>query len=201
MKKTYNEIELELKQTQHELDKTKNLLQIFFNQIRLLQKENDNLKQQLNKNSKNSSKPPSTDQKSNTSDKNKKKRKGRIGKNRLLFSQEHINSRVECCSEKCPCCGSLNIESLSKFEILQQVELPEVQALITEYILKKYQCRSCGKNFKANLPEGIPNSAFGLKLMGLISTLTGVYHLAKREAIQLVKDLYDIDIRALAKIS
>jgi transposase len=30
--------------------------------------------------------------------------------------------------------------------------------------------------------------------MGLISTLTGIYHLAKREAAQLIKDLYGIDV-------
>ena len=30
--------------------------------------------------------------------------------------------------------------------------------------------------------------------MGLFAYLTGILHLAKREAIQLVKDLYDIDI-------
>ncbi len=201
MRKTYNEIELELEQTKHELavtkhelDKTKNLLKIAFDQILLLKKEISDLKQQLNKNSKNSSKPPSTDQKPNTSDKNKKKRKGREGKNRPFFSQEQIDNKIECTIEKCPCCGSQHIEALSIFEILQQIELPEIKAIITEYILKKYQCHSCGKNFKANLPEGIPCSAFGTKLMGLISTLTGVYHLAKREAIQLIKDLYDIDI-------
>lgn len=77
---------------------------------------------------------------------------------------------------------------------MQQIELPEVRALVTEYILRKYNCNTCGKKSTANLPEGIPYSAFGPKVMGLMATLTGVFHLAKREAIQLIKDLYDIDI-------
>ena len=32
--------------------------------------------------------------------------------------------------------------------------------------------------------------------MGLLATLTGVMHLAKREAIQLIKDLCDVDMGA-----
>lgn len=201
MKKSYIELEIELEQTKQELsvtkqelEKTKDLLKLAFNQIMQLNKEISDLKQKLNKNSKNSSKPPSSDQKSNTSDVNKKKRKSREGKNRELFSKEDIDKTVECFSEKCPCCGSQNIEILPIFEILQQIELPEVKAIIIEYILKKYRCHSCDKNFKANLPEGTPYSAFGSNLMALLSTLTGVYHLAKREAIQLIKDLYGIDI-------
>ena len=78
--------------------------------------------------------------------------------------------------------------------ILQQIELPEVKAIVTEYQLLKYRCRSCGKSSTAALPEGVPDSAFGTKLMSLLVTLTGVFHLAKREALQLIKDLYDVDI-------
>jgi transposase len=79
-------------------------------------------------------------------------------------------------------------------EILQQAELPELKAVITEYQLQKYHCGECGKNSTASLPSGVPDSAFGPKLMGLLATLTGVLHVAKREAIQLIKDLYGIDI-------
>lgn len=38
------------------------------------------------------------------------------------------------------------------------------------------------------------NSNFGPKLMGLLVTLTGVFHLAKREAVELIKELYGIDM-------
>ena len=79
-------------------------------------------------------------------------------------------------------------------EILQQAELPEIKVTVTEYQLLKYGCETCGKNSVAPLPIGIPNSAFGPKLMGLMVTLTGVFHLAKREAVQLIKELYDVDM-------
>jgi len=60
--------------------------------------------------------------------------------------------------------------------------------------LHKYSCRCCGKKSIANLPAGVPDSAFGPCLMGLFATLTGTLHVAKREAIQLMKDLYDVEI-------
>jgi len=180
MKPSYEELETEL-------IKLKDLLKKALKEI-------ESLKEKLNKNSNNSSKPPSSDQKKNTLDKSRKNRKNRKGINRPFFPKEQIDKRVECTLEKCPHCGSHSIEDLSIFDILQQIELPEVKAIITEYIRKKYYCNSCKSSSFAKLPEGIPNSAFGTKLMGLTSALTGVFHLAKRESIQLIKDLFNIDI-------
>lgn len=182
MKKSYVELEQELTTTQ-------TLLKKALKQILLLQKEVQHLKEKLNKNSNNSSKPPSTDQKSNTPDKNRKKRQTSNGKTRPLFSRNQLDYIVECNAKICPCCSSVDIKELDIIEILQQVELPEIKAIITEYILKKYQCQNCKNNFKADLPKGTPSSVFGAKLMGLVSILTGTYHLAKREVIQLIKDL------------
>jgi len=154
------------------------------------------LEEQLKRNSKNSSKPPSTDQKSNTSDaENKKSRDSRAGKARPSFSPDKIDRHVQCNQENCPHCGSSKIQLSGRLpEILQQAELPEIKAVITEFQLQKYRCNECGKNSTARLPPGVPDSAFGPKLMGLLVTLTGVLHVAKREAIQLIKDLYDVDI-------
>lgn len=79
-------------------------------------------------------------------------------------------------------------------EVLQQVELPTVRAVVTEYILQKYSCSSCERQSTADLPDGVPKTVFGSSVMALFSTLTGLFHLAKREAIQLIKELYDVDI-------
>ena len=94
----------------------------------------------------------------------------------------------------CPHCGSHALLSMAEVESLQQSELPEARAIVTEYLLHKYCCNHCGKRSKGNLPKGVPDSAFGPRLMGLFATLTGVLHMARREAIQLMSDLYDVDI-------
>lgn len=182
MKPTYEELEAKIQRLEE-------LLKLALEKIAKLE-------QQLNRNSKNSSKPPSTDQKSNTVDKDKKTpRASREGKARIFFSSELIDKHVQCKQENCPHCGSLKIQLNGRpAEILQQAELPEIKATITEFHLQKYCCNECGKNSTAPLPTGVPDSAFGPRLMGLLATLTGVLHVAKREAIQLIKDLYGIDM-------
>jgi len=201
MKPTYEQLEVELAETKAELAETKaelietkrkldeatKLLMIALDEIA-------DLKEKLNLNSKNSSKPPSTDQKPNTSLKLRKKRKPRKGITRSNYPPERVDRSIECIRETCPYCGSQSIENEGTPEAFQQAELPEVRAIITEYLLCKYSCKDCGKKSVADLPTGVPDSAFGPRLMGLFATLTGALHVAKREAIQLIKDLYDVDI-------
>jgi transposase len=182
MKPTYEELEAKVQRLEE-------LLKQALEKISQLEK-------QLKRNSKNSSKPPSTDQKSNTPDTDKKPpRDSRTGKARPSFPPDKIDRHVQCKQENCPHCGSSKIQlNRGSPEILQQAELPEIKAVITEFQLQKYHCEECGKNSTARLPPGIPDSAFGPKLMGLLATLTGVLHVAKKEAIQLIKDLYDVDM-------
>lgn len=181
MKPTYEELE-------RKVERLEELLKLALEKI-------DKLEKQLNRNSKNSSKPPSTDQKNNTPDTEKKPRSPRVGRSRTLFPSDRIDAHIQCSQENCPHCGSTVIElSSTTGEKWQQAELPEVRAFVTEYELLKYCCRGCGKNSTAPLPSGVPDSAFGPKLMGLLATLTGVLHVAKREAVQLIKDLYDVDM-------
>ena len=188
MKPTYEQLEQELAETKNELEKTRDLLRQALERIIVLEEK-------LNLDSNNSSKPPSTDQKGNSPPKSPKKRKARKGKFRPLYPAEQVDHQIQCDRESCSHCGSKAVELLDiPPEIFQQVELPEVKAIITEYLLQKYRCRLCGKQSVADLPKGVPDSAFGPNLMGLFAYLTGRLHLAKREAIQLIKDLYDIDI-------
>ena len=188
MKLTYEQLE---KKLQH----TESLLARALEEITRLHEKIAKLEEQLNRNSKNSSKPPSTDQKHNTLDKGKHPRSSRVGTTRALYPPEKIDKRVECWGENCPHCGSEYIQwNGESAELLQQAELPEVKAVITQYELEKYTCLRCHKHSIAPLPDGVPDSAFGPRLMGLLATLTGVMHLAKREAIQLIKDLYDVDM-------
>lgn len=187
MKPTYEELEQELATTRQELATTKEVLRLALDRIAKLE-------EQINKNSKNSSKPPSSDQKSNRPDNMKKTRDRRKGVSRQLVPAERVDRHVHCTLENCPHCGSCQLKEKDVFEILQQVELPEIRAIVTEYILKKFHCGNCKKNCTATLPEGVPFSAFGPNIMALVATLTGGYLLPKRDALQLIKDLYDIDI-------
>lgn len=181
MKPTYEELE-------SELANTKALLKQALERIA-------ELEEKLSLNSSNSSKPPSTDFKANVPERKRKKRAPREGKARAPFAADRVDRWVECTRHDCAHCGSGAIVAVeATIEVLQQVELPKVRAIVTEYLLQKYSCTACGKRSTADLPEGVPDSVFGPRVMALFANLTGVFHLAKREAIQLVKDVYDIDI-------
>jgi transposase len=190
------ELRAENKELRAELGKTQDLLKKALEEISKLCVEVAKLKEQASRNSKNSSKPPSTDQKGNTDpNQPKRERKKRKGKARPPYPPEKIDRHIQCVQENCPHCGSTDIQLNGQSpEVLQQAELPEVKATITEYQLLKYGCEACGKNSVAALPIGVPDSAFGPRLMGLAATLTGVFHLSKREAVQLIKELYGVDI-------
>ncbi len=152
------------------------------------------LESKLSKNSSNSSKPPSSDQKGNTpNDKEGKKRPAHAGKARAPYPPEQIDQHIQCERQYCPHSNSKNLERLDKPFIWQQAELPVVKAIITQFNCFKYLCKSCGERSVAELPQGVPLSAFGPKLMAFVACLTGRFHLAKREAITLVKDLYGVD--------
>lgn len=180
MKPTYQQLEAKLAETQR-------LLKLAIERI-------TQLEERLNKNSSNSSKPPSTDRKSNSSRSSGTRMHRGKGVNRALIPADQVDHFHTCSLDICPCCGSEDLVDLNEALLLQQVELPEVKASVTQYTRTKHKCKGCGTSSLAALPCGIPNSAFGPRLMALIAMLTGVLHLSKRDAMRLVKDLYGVEI-------
>jgi transposase len=194
MKPTYEKLEFHLKNTQEALNKSLEALAKTQKLLKLALDRISELEERINKKSKNSSKPPSTDRKPNSDGQSSKERKSRHGVNRAPIPSEKVDQFVDCNLTNCPDCGSDQINKDGSLECLQQIDLPEVKALITQFNRFRYKCGCCGNRSMADLPSGIPNSAFGTRLMALIATLTGAFHLSKRDAIRLVKDLYGIDI-------
>lgn len=162
--------------------------------IKRLEKRITELEEQLNLNSKNSSKPPSQDQKNSKEPPRKGGAKpGHKGNHRQLLPPEQVDAFQECIQKNCPCCGSEKVESLAKEVTLwQQVEIPTKIAYVTQYERKPFCCKSCGHEGIAALPEGIEESAFGPKLKSLIASCTGNFHLSKRETQALLKDFLGI---------
>ena len=187
MKPTYEELEKIIQEQSKMIAKTQHLLKLALDRIA-------ELEERLNKNSKNSSKPPSSDRKSNSDDQKNSEKKSRNGINRALIPPEKVDQFLDCRMDNCPDCGSDKLSKYGSVECLQQIELPEVKAIVTQFNRFRYSCACCGNCSTASLPKGIPNSAFGTRLMALIATLTGAFHLSKRDAMCLLKDLYGIEI-------
>lgn len=152
------------------------------------------LEEQLNQNSANSSKPPSSDFKRNSRGIKSKRRPKRDGFARALLPLDQVDKFETCSIDSCPNCGSSQLQSVGDPLILQQVELPQVKGIVTQYERQLHRCTCCHEKTVAPLPNGIPNSAFGPRLMALLANLTGVLHLSKDDARQLVLDLYGVSI-------
>jgi len=196
MKPTYEKLKHQLEKAEHQLEKAEHQLEKTNQFLKQALDRIAELEEKLKLNSKNSSKPPSTDQKANTEKPPPKKpRKGHPGVCRTPYPPSRIDNHIKCIRETCPHCGLTDLqESILPPDYLQQVDLPEIRAIITQYALIKYQCQKCHKHSLGKLPKEISPSTFGPKLAALLSLLTGVFHLAKREAKQLIQDLYHIDI-------
>ena len=160
--------------------------------------ENNQLKKkiaQLEKNSKTSSKPPSSDgpqdkePKSENQKRDSKKRKsggqpGHKGTFRELISVEDVDEviayypeRCEGCTKKLPQAETANVIG-DPFR-WQVTEIEPIKAIITEHQAYTTLCE-CGCHTSAKLPQEIVKSNFGARLAAIIAYLTAVVHASRR---------------------
>src|SRR5690348_14246875 len=96
MKLTYEQLEEKLRRTEDVLARA-------LEEIARLHEKVAKLEDQLKRNSKNSSKPPSTDHKGNTPGATQKPPRGsRAGKARPSFPLDKIDRHIQCTQENCP---------------------------------------------------------------------------------------------------
>ena len=137
-KPTYQELEQLVRSLQEQVRSLQEL-------NRFLQEKVASLEAQLNKNSRNSSKPPSSDQKGNVpqSERNKTKRRPyHPGASRQCLPQDMVTSREKRRIEICPRCRS-QMEPTGKSLKWQQVETPKIKPLVHEIELMTCQCTRC----------------------------------------------------------
>ena len=171
--------------------------------IQSLEKDVAKLREQVNRNSSNSSKPPSSDGPGVEKGKGSgKKRSGRSrggqhghpGTRRKLVAVEELKAAHDVKPETCRCCGeSLSGEDVRPYRH-QVAEIPPVKIEVTEYRLHTLTCQACGAETRAKLPEGVPQGGFGPRFQAMVSILSGKYHLSKRETAGILDDFYGVEI-------
>jgi transposase len=195
LQKSNQELREELKQI---LDKEIPELK---NEVSVLKKENAELKEKLNTNSKNSSRPPSSDFKKGKknkaneqkSNRNQGGQPGHVGHFRSLLPPGEVNHFIVC-NPKPQCECGYPIHKVNVYKQHQVHELPLVKPIVTEYQIYDGICKGCGKKHKGELPRGVPNRMLGPIAMSKIATLTGNYRLSKRNAANLLEDFYGLRI-------
>lgn len=159
------------------------------------------LEERLSRNSTNSSRPPSTDpigvKRKPPVPPSKKRRGGQMGharRLRALVPPERVASINECKPASCRRCGHALAGTDAEPLRHQVAELPPVEPEVHEYRLHRLPCPHCKAVTCGALPMGVPRTAFGPRLHAILSVLTGVYRLSKRQAAQLCSDLLGLTI-------
>jgi len=153
------------------------------------------LETKLNMNSKNSSKPPSTDNKLTTKKKHltsKKKRGAQVGHRGKSLKMVAIPDTVkELLPTTCSCCNSSlkDIDSF-KYEKRQLFDLPDIKMQITEYQAHSIKCKKCNTVNKAKFPDNINATAqYGDNLKSFIGYLNSYQMLPYERIAQTIEDL------------
>ena len=166
--------------------------------VEILQEKVRELTARLNKDSTNSSKPPSQDKpwrerrKQKPTGRKPGGQPGHKGKARELLPQEQVDRIVPVFPTVCAGCRStLRPEDVAGDPCRHQViDLPPVVAKVVEYLLYALECSGCGEVTLADLPEDVPNQCAGPRLQAVLSLLTARFRVTRREARDLVIALF-----------
>ncbi len=162
---------------------------------------------QLQRNSQESSKPPSSDiaKGSNQKDQNHNKSKrnpggqpGHKGNYRKLIPVHEVDELIPIYPETCQSCNK-KLPKGKKADIVKEpyrwqvTEIPPVKPEVTEYQCFTVKC-NCGHINKAQLPTEVAKSNFGPRLTAIIAYLAAVCHLSRRSTEGFCQTLLGIDI-------
>lgn len=154
------------------------------------------LTERLGRNSSNSNKPPSSDPPKNRAERRaqaKEERKrgaqpGHTGSKRVLVAPEQVDEFVDLFPKQCEnCWAPLPQQPDPSARRYQAIELPPVKPHTTEYRQHRVACPCC-KHRTWGPYDQVPTSPFGPRLSSVIALLTGVYHLSRRAAVDVVRD-------------
>ena len=161
------------------------------------------LKEQLDKNSSNSSKPPSSDSPADRAERAGKKTKsgkkrggqpGHSGSTRELVPPEQVSQFENLFPSQCEnCWAALPQTPDPSAQLFQTIELPKPKPHITQWAQHGVVCPCC--NFKTWASTArIPASPFGPHLSSLVGLVTGVYHLGRRKAVSFLSDVVGVEM-------
>jgi transposase len=169
--------------------------------VATLQEQVRVLTEQLNRNSGNSSRPPSSDppwrQRPQKPPSGRKRggQKGHPGAHRDLLPVAEVDKLVVVAPSACDHCGEAFGAALPrrrKFCRWQCVELPPIRPEVTEYQLLARRCTGCRRRTWAQLPAGVSRRCVGPRVQALAALLSGACRLSRRQVQSLLADLCGI---------
>lgn len=159
------------------------------------------LESQVNKNSTNSSKPPSSDglkkKIKSLRTKSGKKPGGQDGHDgKTLELSENPDEIVIHAVDKCDICGeSLKDVTPQRHIIRQIVDIPEIKAKVIEHRAEVKKCPKCRRRNTGKFPEEINNTVqYGKKVKAVAVYLTQYQLIPYKRGTELISDMFGINL-------
>jgi transposase len=160
------------------------------------------LTEHVQQNSRNSSRPPSSDPPQVLGKRPRQAPTGRRpggqpgheGHARALVPVEEVDVLVPVKPERCQHCQHPVPGEDPQPQRQQVTEIPPVKPVVTEYQLHQLVCPACGAATWAELPPGVPTGGFGPRMQATTALCTGSYHLSKRTTQSLLDDLFGVEL-------
>jgi transposase len=174
--------------------------------IRQLEARVEKLEQELRSNSRNSSRPPSSDSPGRAPKRGKDRcgrgrgaQPGHEGHGRELLPACAVDEVVEHWPERCSCghvFGEDDRAAVGEPVRWQVEELPVISVTVTEHRCQRSRCPGCGKHSRGQLPEDVAASAFGPRLQAALAALSLRNRISRRDVVELAEELFCARISA-----
>lgn len=167
-----------------------------------LRAENELLKEQVARNSANSSQPPSKNPltfKPNRKEPTGKKRGGQIGHighERKLYPLEMCQEIIDYYPQQCSKCGAEVSES-SDAQVYrhQVVEVPPVQPIVIEHRFHPMTCTCCGtENQAPEMTEIIGKGGYGSRVAAYVGLFSSQYRQSYRQIQKIIQAVFGIEM-------
>jgi transposase len=172
------------------------------------------LEEQARRDSRTSSKPPSSDPPKTRQQRRAEARArakellggerkaggqpGHRGSGRELRPEDQVDEIVDHYPDACRGCGrEFTVDERqpgAQFGRHQVAELPPISVIVIEHRTHRVRCQACQAKTTARLPAGIGSSAFGPSLQAAVVTLTARNRVSRRDMSELVRELFGVTV-------
>jgi len=166
-----------------------------------LAKEIAELKAKLNKTSRNSNEPPSSDGPRKGAPKNSRVPSGKPsggqpgheGRTKELNPEPDMVIELKPITE-CECGGEVIVQT-DNFTMRQVTDIQPVKVVTVEYHVQDGVCEKCGKVHKTSFPEGVDSTfSYGQSVRAIVTYLNTYQLIPRKRTTELVKDLFGLNI-------
>jgi transposase len=170
-------------------------------EVEALKAEVARLREQLGQNSRNSSRPPSSDSpnapprpKRTPSGRKRGGQKGHRGHGRRPKPPEQVDRIVAVKPECCAQCGALLLGEDRQPARHQVTELPPVKPEVVEYQCHTITCLACGAQNCAEWPSDMPVGSFGPRVQATVGYLTGRVAMSQRDVQEVMETVFHTEM-------